>query len=138
MKYSGFFAQPGSFQAAYQSFGVHRRAALLLSILSLVLLSGSGALAQPAENLDVSPPPGGLLLTQPQVDLRPQVNLGIPEFPDINVNPTPTAAVTQVVRADENDRDGPLLTLTIFALIASVGILSACVAMILTMGRGAL
>lgn len=121
-----------------QGLGVRRRATLILAIISLVLLSGSGAWAQPAENLDVSPPPGGLLLTQPQVDLRPQVNLGIPEFPDINVNPTPTAAVTQVVTVDDNDSDGPLLTLTIFALIASVGILSACVAIMLTMGRGAL
>lgn len=108
---------------------------LLMPALMLIMLSPT-VLAQPAEDLAVSPPPGGLLLTQPQIEIRS--NLGLPQFPDVNINPTPTPPVTQLVTIDEDDADEPVLTLILFALIGCLAVLAACIAMLLTTRREAL
>lgn len=109
---------------------LQRRALKLLLPGLLVMMLSPAGLAQPAENLAVSPPPGGLLLTQPQIEIRP--NLGLPEFPDVNVNPTPTPPARQVLTVDEDDDDEPALMLILFALIGSLAVLAACIAMLLT------
>lgn len=117
-----------AYKLGFRQIYKHRRG--FLNTALLLIFFAPAALAQPAEDLRVSPPPGGLLFTQPQVEIRP--DLGLPQFPDVNVNPTPTPAVRQTMSLDENDDDEPALTLILFALIGSLAVMAACFAMLLT------